>query len=222
MLEQRHPFTRRQRASAWAKAPLIMAGTPSMDTSRNCGRAQTTWNGLNSGKRWDVAQCALREEGGRAGGGQQRRGQCHRAHQHTKGMRHKPKGLLDQDCRSHRPHGLAYQQARIRETRPEQPATPTTKATRNTRGQGGGGEDSKTALVPPRTACASSTETGQCTCQCSSGTPPPRTSLSARHLLREHWGYGRRQASSTVYTRARLRRQPGRPHISGATEWVSA
>ena len=79
------------------------------------------------------------KRGGHAGAGQQERGQRERAHQHTKGTRHELKGPPDHDRGTHRPHGMAYQRARTRETGSEQPATPTTEAAANTRGQGGGG-----------------------------------------------------------------------------------
>ena len=61
-------------------------------------------------------------------------------------------------------------------TRPKEPTTPTTKALRKT---------AKRQLAQPSTACTPSTQVRECTCECSSGTPPPHTSPEARRPPRQ-------------------------------------
>ena len=46
-----------------------------------------------------------------------------RAHTHAKGMRGLPEGQPDRARGTHRPHGMAYQRARVRDTRTGRPAT---------------------------------------------------------------------------------------------------
>ena len=49
-----------------------------------------------------------------------------RAHRHTKGTRGQPEGQPDRTRGTHRPRGMAYQRARVRDTRTGRPATRST------------------------------------------------------------------------------------------------
>ena len=68
-----------------------------------------------------------------------------RAHTHTKGTRGQPEGQPDRARRTHRPHGIAYQRARIRDTQTGRPAT---HSAGNAGREGGNGEDTKPGTGP--------------------------------------------------------------------------
>ena len=68
-----------------------------------------------------------------------------RAHTHTKGTRGIPEGHPDRARGTHRPHGMAYLRARIRDTRMGRPATHNAG---NAGRKGGNGEDTKPGPGP--------------------------------------------------------------------------
>ena len=86
------------------------------DGARDRGRtprgARTTWNGPTSAQSHTTP---------RGGGGADTTGA--RAHTHAKGTRGLPEGQPDRARGTHRPLGMAYQQARVRDTRTGWPAT---------------------------------------------------------------------------------------------------
>ena len=100
-------------------APPQRTADGARDRGRTCGGAQTTWNLPSS------AQCRYRARCARhithEGGGAHAAGA--RAHTHSKGTRGLPEGQPDRARGIHRPRGMAYQQARVRDTRMGQPAT---------------------------------------------------------------------------------------------------
>ena len=83
-------------------------------------KLQTAWNGPTGAlHRNQGGACATPSRGG--GKGAHAAGV--RAHTHAKGTRGKPEGQPDRARGTHRPHGMAYQRARRRDTRMELPAT---------------------------------------------------------------------------------------------------
>ena len=91
------------------------------------------------------------------------------AHTHTKDTRGKPEGQPDRARGTHRPHGMAYQRARIRDTQTGRPAT---HSAGNAGRAGGNREDTTpgTGPNPPEPAArAAHTRPGHCICQGSSG-----------------------------------------------------
>ena len=89
------------------------------DRGRTCGGARTTWNGPTGAQCRDRARCARHATQG--GGGADAAGA--RAHTHAKGTRGLPEGQPDRARGTHRPRGMAYQRARVRDTRTGRPAT---------------------------------------------------------------------------------------------------
>ena len=119
------------------------------------------------------------------------------AHAHAKDTPGIQEGQPDRARGTHRPHGMAYQRARIRDTRTGRPAI---HSAGDAQREGGNGEDTKpgTGPNPPEPAAsAAHTQPGHCTHQGSSGAPrhAPASRLgSLRASPRgSHW----RQASST-------------------------
>ena len=117
-------------------------------------------------------------------------------HMHTKDTRGIPEGQPDRARGTHRPHGMAYQRARVRDTRTGWPAT---HSAGHAGREGGNGEDTTpgTGLSPPKPAAsAAHTRPGHCTRQGSSGAPrhapAPRLSSLRASPRGSHW----RQASS--------------------------
>ena len=94
-------------------------GTPdgARDRGRTRGGARTTWNGPTSAQCRDHARCARHTT--QRGADTARA----RAHTHEKDTRGLPEGQPDRARGTHRPHGMAYQRARVRDTRTGQPAT---------------------------------------------------------------------------------------------------
>ena len=92
------------------------------------------------------------------------------ARTHTKDTRGKPERQPDRARGTHRPHGMAYQRARIRDTQTGRPAT---HSAGNAGRAGGNGKDTTpgTGPNPPEPAAsAAHTRPGHCTRQGSSGT----------------------------------------------------
>ena len=135
-----------------------------------------TWNGPTSAQHRDCARCARQTNPGRGGGGAD--APRARARTHTKETRGKPEGQPDRARGTHRPNGMAYQQARIRDAQTGRPAR---HSAGNAGREGGNGEDARpgTGLNPPKPAAsAAHTRPGHCTRQGSSGAlrhaPAPR------------------------------------------------
>ena len=126
---RRHPP--RGRPTATPTTPSQVGGnrdrTPppqsTPDGARDRGRtrrgARTTWNGPTSAQCRDRARCARHTT--KEGGGADAAGA--RAHTHVKGTRGLPEGQPDRARGTHRPRGMAYQRARVRDTRTGRPAT---------------------------------------------------------------------------------------------------
>ena len=120
-----------------------------------------------------------------------------RAHTHVKGTRGQPEGQPDRARGTHRPRGMAYQRARVRDTRTGRPAT----LQRGTRGAGRGKRErpnDRYRPEPPEPAVsAAHTQTGHCSRQGSSGAqrhaPTPRLGSLRASPRGSNW----RQASST-------------------------
>ena len=83
------------------------------DRGRTCGGARTTWNGPTSDQCRDHARCARHTTQG--AGGADAPGA--RAHTHAKGARGLPEWQPDRARGTHRPRGMAYQRARVRDRR---------------------------------------------------------------------------------------------------------
>ena len=120
-----------------------------------------------------------------------------RAHTHERDTRGQPEGQPDRARGTHRPHGMAYQRARVRDTRTGRPATRSAEHA----GRGGGNERDTTPGAGPNppepAASAAHTQTGHCARQGSSGAqchaPTPRLGSLRASPRGSHW----RQASST-------------------------
>ena len=114
-----------------------------------------------------------------------------RAHTHEKDTRGLPEGQPDRAPGTHRPRGMAYQRARVRDTRTGRPATRSAEHA----GRGGGNEKDTTPGTGPNppqpAASAAHTQTGHCTRQGSSGAQrhaPTRRLGSLRASPRgSHW-----------------------------------
>ena len=157
--------------------------------------ARTACTGPSSAQHRDRARCARHTKPGMGGGGAD--AARARAHTHTKGTPGNPEGQPDRALETHRPHGTAYQRARIRDTQTGRPAT---HSTGNMGREGGKGEHTTpgTGPNPPEPAAsAAHTRPGHCTCQGSSGAlrhaPAPRLGSLRASPRGSHW----RQASST-------------------------
>ena len=127
-----------------------------------------------------------------------------RAHTHAKGTRGLPEGQPDRAGGTHRPRGMAYQRAGVRDIRTGRPAT---RSAGHAGREGGNRRDTTpgTGPSPPNRPQAPRTY--------GRGTAPAKAASAPA------------QGGSTgdkPVTRARRRRRPGRPRIRGATRWVSA
>ena len=141
-----------------------------------------------------------------------------RAHTHAKGTRGLPEGQPDRARQKHRPRGMAYQRARVRDTRTRRPAT---RSARHAGREGGNGRDTTpgTGPNPPNQPRAPRTH--------GRGTAPAKAVLA-------HWATPQplgKAASAPAQggptgnkrvARARRRRRPGRARIRGAARWASA
>ena len=141
-----------------------------------------------------------------------------RAHTHAKGTRGLPEGQPDRARGTHRPRGMAYQRARIRNTRTGRPAT---RIAGHAGRDGGNGRDTTPGTMSsppnrPRAPCThgrGTAPTKAVVAHCA--TPQPlgeAASAPAQGGL----------SGDKQIARARRRRRPGRPRIRGATRWVSA
>ena len=111
---------------------------------------------------------------------------------HPTDTRRGPEGQPDQARGTHRPHGMAYRQARSRDTRTGQPAPRTARDAME-----GWSENRHRPRPPKPAASAAHTPPGHCTRQGSSSTqcyaPAPRLG----NLRASPWGSHWRQASMT-------------------------
>ena len=158
------------------------------DRGRTRGGAGTTWNGPTCAKCRDHARCA-RHTSQQGGGADTARARAHTYEGDTRGL---PEGQPGRARGAHRPRGMAYERARVRDTRTGQPAT------RSAEHAGRGGGDERYRPEPPETAASAvHTQTGHCTRQGSSGAqrhaPAPRLGSLRASPRGSHW----RQASST-------------------------
>ena len=165
------------------------------DRGRTRGGAQTAWKGPTSAQRRDRARCARHTTQGRGRGEADAAGA--QAHIHTKGTRGISEGQPDRARGTHRPRGMAYQRARVRDTRTERPATHSAGHA-GWEGGNGGGHNIMYRPGPPELAVsAAHTRTAHCTRQGSSGAlrhaPAPRLGSHRASPRGSHW----RQASST-------------------------
>ena len=179
-----HPTPSRNRKGDPRAAP------PPRPNDRQSKRPeQVTRRGTNRSER-PYQRPAREPREGRASNGNWRGGGATttglQAHKHTTITRCSPKGQPDRARGTHRRHGMAYQQARTRDTGTGQPATSTARDAREEQQGGGGGQREAALALPSQTAAsAARTPTGHCTRQGSSGaqryTPTPRLgSLRAR------------------------------------------
>ena len=220
-----HPHTRAN--STWvADGPKPGRGEPGPDRpppqstpdgARDRGRtrrgARTTCNGPTSAQCGDRAGCARQTT---QGGGADAAGA--RAHTHAKGTRGLPEGQPDRARRTHRPRGMAYQRARIRDTRTGRPAT---RSAGHAGREGGNGRDTTpgTGPSPPNRPRAPRTH--------GRGTAPAKA-VVAHCATPQSLGWAASAPAQAVPTgdkqvaRARQRRRPGQPRIRGAPRWVSA
>ena len=120
-----------------------------------------------------------------------------RLHTRAKGTRGLPERQPDRARGTHRPRGMAYQRARVRDTRTGRPAT---RSAGHAGREWGNGRDTTpgTGPSPPEPAAsAAHPRTGHCTRQGSSGAlrhaPAPRLGRLRASPRGSHW----RQASST-------------------------
>ena len=141
-----------------------------------------------------------------------------RAHTHAKGMRGLPEGEPDRACGTHRPRGMAYQRARVRDTRTGQPAA---RSAGHAGREGGNGRDKTpgTGPNPPNQPRAPRTH--------GPGTAPAKA-VVAHCATPQPLGYAASAPAQGDPTgdkpvaRAWRRQRPGGPRIRGATRWVSA
>ena len=111
------------------------------DRSRTHGGTRTTSNGPTSAQCRDRARCARHTF--RGGAGADAAGA--RAHTHAKGRRGLPEGQPDRARRTHRPRGMEYQRARVRDTRTGRPAT---RSARRAGREGENGRDTTPGTGP--------------------------------------------------------------------------
>ena len=141
-----------------------------------------------------------------------------RAHTHAKGTRGLPEGQPDRGRGTHRPRGMAYQRARVRDTRTGRPAT---RSAGHTGREGGNGRDTTpgTGPSPPNRLGAPRTHRR--------GTAPAKAvvahSATAQPLGKAASAPAQGgPTGNKPVARARRRRRPGQPRIRGATRWVSS
>ena len=161
------------------------------DRGRTRGGARTTWHGPTSAQCRDHARCARHTT--QRGADTARA----RAHTHEKDTRGPPEGQPDRARGTHRPHGMAYQRARIRDTRTGRPATRNAGYAGREGGRRGDTTPGTGPNPPEPAASAAHTQTGHCTRQGSSGAqrhaPTPRLGSHRASPRGSHW----RQASCT-------------------------
>ena len=184
------------------------------DRGRTRGGARTTWNGPTSAQCRDPARCPRHTTQG--GGGADAAGAG--AHTHAKGTQGLPEGQPDRARGTHRPRGMAYQRARVRDTRTGRPAT---RSAGHAGQEGGNGRDTTPGTGPspanrpraPRTHGRGTAPAKAVVAHCA--TPKPLGKAAPAPALGGPTGNKR-------VAWARRRRRPGRPRIRGATRWPSA
>ena len=141
-----------------------------------------------------------------------------RGHIHAKGTRGLQEGQPDQARGTHRPRGMAYQRARVRDTRT---GWPPTRSAGHAGRDGGNGRDRTPGTGPSRPNGPLGPRTHR------QGTPLAKA-VVAHRATPQPLGYAASAPAQGGPTgdkpvaRARRRRRPGRPRIRGATQWVSA
>ena len=141
-----------------------------------------------------------------------------RAQTHAKGTRGLPEGQPDRARRTHRPRGMAYQRARVRDSRTGRPAT---RSAGHAGREGGNRRDTTPGTGPsprnrpgtPRTHGRGTEPAKAVVAQCA--TPQPLGKAASAPAKGGPTG-------DKPVARAWRRRRPGRPRIRGATRWVSA
>ena len=111
------------------------------DRGRTRGGARTASNGPTGAQCRDCARCArhtTQGEGGADAAGA-------RAHTHAKGTRRLQEGQPNRARGTHRPRGMAYQRARVRDTRTGRPAT---RSARHAGREGRNGRDTTPRYGP--------------------------------------------------------------------------
>ena len=185
------PTSKRRTVLNGSKPPLVppLQAESSTESSTR-GGARTTWNGPTSAQCRDHARCARHTT--QRGADTARA----RAHTHEKDTRGPPEGQPDRARGTHRPHGMAYQRARIRDTRTGRPATRNAGYAGREEGRRGHTTPGTGPNPPEPAASAAHTQTGHCTRQGSSGAqrhaPTPRLGSHRASPRGSHW----RQASS--------------------------
>ena len=131
------------------------------------------------------------------GGGKDADAARARAHTHATGTRGIPEGQPHPVRKTHKPHGMAYRRARVRDTLRGRPAT-------RSAGNAGAGRGARERRKnphwpqPPKLAAsAAHTRTGHFTHQGSTGTPSHAPTPRLGNLRASPWGSHWRQASST-------------------------
>ena len=166
------------------------------DRGRTSGGARTAWNGPTGAEHRDRARCARYAD--KEWGEGDLESASARAHAHAKDTRGILEGQPDGARGMHRPHGMAYQRARIRDTWTGRSATHSV----GTAGRRGGGtgmtQSPAPAPTPPKPAAsAARTQPGHCTHQGSSGTPRHGPTPRLGSLRASPRGSRWRQASRT-------------------------
>ena len=140
------------------------------------------------------------------------------ARAHTrKGTRGLPEGQPDRARGTHRPRGMAYQRARVGDTRR---GWPSTRSTGHAGREGGNGRDTTPGTGPsppsrpqaPRTHRRGTAPAKAVVAHCA--TPQPLGEAASAPAQGGPTG-------DKPVARARQRRRPGRPRIRAATRWVS-
>ena len=141
-----------------------------------------------------------------------------RAHTQAKGTRGLAEGQPDRARGTHRPRGMAYQRARVRDTRTGRPVT---RSPGQAGREGGTWRDTTPGTYPsspnqpraPRTHGRGTAPAKAVVAHCA--TPQPLGKAASAPAQGGLTG-------DKPVARARRRRRPGRPRIRGATRWVSA
>ena len=141
-----------------------------------------------------------------------------RAHTHAKGTRGLPEGQPDRARGTHRPRGMAYQRARVRDTRTGRPATRSAGHAGRERGNRrdttpGTGPSPPNRPRAPRTHGRGTAPAKAVVAHCT--TPQPLGQVASAPAQGGPTG-------DKPVARARQRQRPGRPRIRGAMRWVSA
>ena len=141
-----------------------------------------------------------------------------RAHTHTKGTRGLPEGQPDRARGLRRPRRMAYQRARVRDTRTGRPVA---RSAGHAGQNGGNGRDTTPGTGPsppnrpraPRRHGRGTAPAKAVVAHCA--TPQPLCQAASAPAQGGPTG-------DKPVARARRRGRPGRPRIRGATRWVSA